>query len=418
VKPPKTKLEEAQSGSAAASPRSMWNTVLTATPIILTVLATVLAGLSSRELTLSQYHRALAAQNQSRAGDQWNFFQAKRSRRTTHENTADLLQVRAESGKVDAAALEVNAKFFLERFRRTEADVGHLLELLGSAKGNPGAVGAALQQAATRLQQTVREKAEQAKIAQTRMQEVFARSEVRSAWSYLLRNERPKVEINPIADPRIQEAKQAIQARLPEEETSALFRQIPVDDLRKALAIAESNAQAVERAYEPTSEAVRQIEKVVDEQISLARPVQRAFRDLEAVAMDLPEGPGQSLDGVRAALAALARSGQVLKIAADEFNTDFKVAWQGYHARRYKDEADYNRQAAEMYEIQVRKSSALSERHRDRSKNFFYGMLAAQAGVTIAAFSLAVKYKSILWGLASLAGLGAIVFALYVHLYM
>src|SRR5437762_9989237 len=110
VRPPKITPEEPASGS----PKTVWNTILTATPIILTVLGTVLAGLSSRELTLSQYHRALAAQNQSKAGDQWNFFQAKRSRRTNHENTADLLQARAESGKVDAAALQANGKFFLE----------------------------------------------------------------------------------------------------------------------------------------------------------------------------------------------------------------------------------------------------------------------------------------------------------------
>src|SRR5438128_6028362 len=153
VKPPKMNLEETPSGSTVVPPQTLWNTVLTATPVVLTVLATVLAGLSSRELTLSQYHRALAAQNQSKAGDQWNFFQAKRSRRTNHENTADLLQARAESGKVDAAALQANAKFFLERFRRTEADVGRLLELLGSANTSLGTAGAALQQAATRLQQ-------------------------------------------------------------------------------------------------------------------------------------------------------------------------------------------------------------------------------------------------------------------------
>jgi len=45
-------------------------------------------------------------------------------------------------------------------------------------------------------------------------------------------------------------------------------------------------------------------------------------------------------------------------------------------------------------------------------------MLAAQAGVTIASFSLAVKFKSLLWSLASLAGLSAILFALYVYLYV
>src|SRR5207248_1925032 len=190
------------------------------------------------------------------------------------------------------------------------------------------------------------------------------------------------------------------------------------DNLGKALATAQSNGRAVEQAYDPISEAVGQIDKIVQEQINLARPAQRAFRDLEIAAMDLPEGSDPQLAEVRAAIAGLGHSGQVLKTAAEELSTDYKTAWHAYQARRYRDEADYNRQAAEMYEIQVRKSSAISERHRDRSKNFFYGMLAAQAGVTIATLSLAVKHKSLLWGLASLAGFGAIAFSIYVHLYM
>src|SRR5262249_13951973 len=72
-------------------PKGFWNAILTATPIVLTVLSTGFAGLSSSEMTRSMYYRSLAAQHQSKAGDQWAFFQAKRTRGTNMETTADLL---------------------------------------------------------------------------------------------------------------------------------------------------------------------------------------------------------------------------------------------------------------------------------------------------------------------------------------
>src|SRR5260370_42636368 len=62
------------------------------TPIILTVLATALAGLSSSEMTQSMYHRSLAGTQQSKAGDQWGFFQAKRLRGTNMDLTGEMLQ--------------------------------------------------------------------------------------------------------------------------------------------------------------------------------------------------------------------------------------------------------------------------------------------------------------------------------------
>src|SRR5262249_5715135 len=64
------------------APRTLWDHVLTSTPIVMTVLATLLAGLSSSEMTQAQYFRSRAAQDQSKAGDQWGFFQAKRLRET------------------------------------------------------------------------------------------------------------------------------------------------------------------------------------------------------------------------------------------------------------------------------------------------------------------------------------------------
>ncbi len=72
-------------------PAGKWGKILAATPIVMTVIATLLAGLSSGEMTRAQYDRALAAQQQSKAGDQWNYFQAKRLRAALQRNTLDLL---------------------------------------------------------------------------------------------------------------------------------------------------------------------------------------------------------------------------------------------------------------------------------------------------------------------------------------
>jgi hypothetical protein len=87
-------------------PQSGWGKILTATPVILTVVATALAGLASSEMTRAQYSRSLAAQQQSKAGDQWGFFQAKRLRSALQRNTLDLLQSTTELRPIETAALE------------------------------------------------------------------------------------------------------------------------------------------------------------------------------------------------------------------------------------------------------------------------------------------------------------------------
>ncbi len=73
-------------------PQTKWGKILTATPVIMTVIATALAGLASSEMTRAQYSRSLAAQQQSKAGDQWGFFQAKRLRGALQRSTLDVLQ--------------------------------------------------------------------------------------------------------------------------------------------------------------------------------------------------------------------------------------------------------------------------------------------------------------------------------------
>ena len=73
-------------------PHSTFGKILAATPVAMAVVATMLAGLSSSEMTRAQYDRSMAAQQQSKAGDQWSYFQAKKLRGAMQRSTLDLLQ--------------------------------------------------------------------------------------------------------------------------------------------------------------------------------------------------------------------------------------------------------------------------------------------------------------------------------------
>lgn len=90
-------------------PQTKWGKVLGATPIVMTVIATLLAGLSNGEMTRAQYTRALAAQQQSKAGDQWGFFQAKRLRSAIQSGTLDVVQFTDNGRRLDADALRAFA---------------------------------------------------------------------------------------------------------------------------------------------------------------------------------------------------------------------------------------------------------------------------------------------------------------------
>src|SRR5512135_846540 len=87
-------------------PPTIWGKILLATPVVMTVVATLLAGLASSEMTRAQYNRSLAAQQQAKAGDQWSFFQAKRLRGAMQISTLDLLKVTAPLRPLDEAGLK------------------------------------------------------------------------------------------------------------------------------------------------------------------------------------------------------------------------------------------------------------------------------------------------------------------------
>src|SRR5712671_4417112 len=118
-------------------PQTTYGKILSATPVVMAVIATMLAGLASSEMTRAQYDRSLAAQQQSKAGDQWSFFQAKRLRGAYQRNTADLLQTLTEVHSVDAAALKMLAQQAVADSENADAakQKSDLLALLDSKPG-------------------------------------------------------------------------------------------------------------------------------------------------------------------------------------------------------------------------------------------------------------------------------------------
>jgi hypothetical protein len=86
-------------------PPTKFGKILGATPVVMAVVATMLAGLASSEMTKAQYDRAFAAQLQSKAGDQWSYYQAKKLRSSVAHNTLDLLVATSDVQPLDAAAL-------------------------------------------------------------------------------------------------------------------------------------------------------------------------------------------------------------------------------------------------------------------------------------------------------------------------
>src|SRR6266852_3465588 len=127
--------ETAQPSKPEQSPpakKSWREAVLTATPVVLTVVATILAGLSTSEMTQAQYHRSLAAQNQSKASDQWGFFQAKRSRATSERATADVLLGLADVNMIGASEVGPSIDRLLEKLRRAESDAQRLSARTGA----------------------------------------------------------------------------------------------------------------------------------------------------------------------------------------------------------------------------------------------------------------------------------------------
>ena len=149
----------------AEMPPTQWGKILGATPVVMAVVATLLAGLSSSEMTRAQYIRSLAAQQQSKAGDQWSFFQAKRLRGALQRNSLDLLQSTVEVRPLEAGALKAAAGRLPVRLSETEARVKESLERMASAETNTPEVRASAKETLERyLRGSAERQSEAAKV--------------------------------------------------------------------------------------------------------------------------------------------------------------------------------------------------------------------------------------------------------------
>jgi hypothetical protein len=392
--------------------------LITSTPVVLSVVATVLAGLASRELTLAHYYCSLAAQEQSKAGDQWNFFQAKRIRGTILETVAAGGAGLAAADPVDAVRLEATASRLAGDLNQLERDADGLRRATGTAGPTLAAAREPLSAAAERLSAVLRRESGKLDAAHKRLQQALARRPVEQALGYLTGGALPTIEEHPVKDEGIREALAAIDTRQPDSRVNPLVARIPVEKLEAAIEDAEANAREFDERSKPAGSALKQLDALFAEQAATVRGCTRAVRDVQAALTLAPSGEGKSLADVRAGLAALERTAVALRTTADEEEQDFRAAYQAYTARRYDQEARYNQAVAELRELVVRKQGLVSEAHRRKSALFFYCMLAAQGGVTVATLALSIRYRSVLWGLATVAGLTAVLFASYIYLGM
>jgi hypothetical protein len=328
---------------------------LAAVPVVLTALATILAGLSSSEMTQSMYYRSLAAQDQAKAGSQWAFFQAKRIRGTTMESGGDLIRAISDPPALDAVGMRAG----LERIESA----------IRGVNGSQPVVDAA-----------------------NRLRQLLTRDSVRQSLKYVAGPDLPPAPETQTGDAHLQSLLTAVEERKTEAETAADVAQISTGRIEEELTAAERNADTFDKACKPIIGDLRAVEKGVTELANEIRSIRRSSNSDNRSAVDEAAG------------------------TAKELLVSVRAAKQDFTARRYAKEAAYNQKSAELFEILVRRTGTESDRHRTRSRNFFYAMLCAQAGVTIAAFALARSRKSWFWAVAGVAGALAVSFGAYVYL--
>jgi hypothetical protein len=206
-------------------PPSLWGKLLGATPVVMTVLATILAGLASSEMTTAQYDRALAAQLQSKAGDQWGLFQAKRLRSALQRNTLDLMASTWELHPLEAAGLQP-----------------------------------AVDQAVAQLEGAGRAP------VKADLSTLLNSDEGKAALDLLNRDELPGIGSGPAVDRRIQAAIDAVEASSPESEIAVLLAPVDATALDRALHAARDQVQALDAAMKPTEQVLALIEPLVARQ--------------------------------------------------------------------------------------------------------------------------------------------------------
>lgn len=397
--------------------KSLFETALTTTPVLLTVLATFILGQSSGEMTRAQYQRATASQHQSKVTDQWAFFQAKRIRGATYEVTADLLLAQ-NADPFTRESLPEAAERLIQEIQSAETAVA----LSNGAGGKHSDLDVRL---AERLQ-VLGKKALQAfgqitnalnpapegwKGAVT----VLKPDNVAAALDALQTFPETKLEKNSAmegidADQRTKLEELLIEIRQfkYEKEISQRTLAISENTLDKVIENAKRNAAKVSERGKAVESVLDEFDVLVAGQTALAREFQRLLAGHLAVLKKSDADPRQQSD--------LRERMQTVSRLTSRLQGDFKAARHGFSARRYEDDARSNQDTAYLYEVLVLQSSARSDRHLNRSFGFLLAMLVAQVGVTIGTLSLALKRYISIWAVAVLSGIAAIAFGVYVFL--
>ncbi len=206
----------------AAVPQTPWGRILTATPVIMTVVATMLAGLASSEMTRAQYDRSLAAQQQSKAGDQWSYFQAKRLRAGMQRSTLDVLQGATPTRSFNA-----------KQFAQTAAAIAA-----------PG------------------DRPEAAK-SKTDLLALFDSNIGQQTLALLQSGELPEAPARDAIDKQVEAALNAIENSQPDSEVAALVAPIKVATVNEKLRGAVARARAFDEMMTPINRTVEQIENLV-----------------------------------------------------------------------------------------------------------------------------------------------------------
>jgi hypothetical protein len=381
----------------AEPPKTLWDKVLAYSPVVMTVIATLLAGMSNSELSAAQYERSAAAQYQSKAGDEWNYFQVKKIRGSAMEMTVDVLAGLSQAGAFDAGRLAASAGRWGPRAAAAVKDVHNGTADL-KAEGD----------------QRVLVDADRARLLADA--EVFGGE--CAGIPHLLKTPGTLEAIGgattgpdfapiPIHDPKIRAATEAIAANKPEVEIAALVREVDAHAWEEEMKTFQTRSAALDAATGPTSKALESLRPELERLCAAANSCARVARELAEAE------PAAELQVRSGAVRLTALAAEVQAAAAE-----FASLRASFGARRYAMEAPLNQRMAELTEIKVHQANAEAEHHRKRSRLFFVGSLIAQAAVIGSTLALAMRKKSLLWGVAAVAGLAALSFGLYVRMFV
>jgi hypothetical protein len=196
-------------------PQNLWGKILQSTPIVMAVIATMLAGLASSEMTRAQYDRSLASQRQAKVGDQWGLFQAKRLRGALQLATLDLLEATTGVHPLDPAALARAVE--PQPAAAGEDEVAKLRDAARDLLGSPAG---------------------------------------RAVADRICRGALPDLPPAAPVDPKVKAALEAIAGKRAEQETAALVGQLEPRVLEQALRGANDDAQAFDTAIKPAAQLV------------------------------------------------------------------------------------------------------------------------------------------------------------------